>query len=236
MKLVLSMGVSLDGLVARPGRFGAAGWGIPPDDPALKERKPGWMHDVDLHLMGRNTYEEMAQFWPVSDDAYAAPMNEIPKVVFSRTLERADWADSRIARGDLAEEIAALKREPGKDMLAWGGSGFAQSLSRLGSSTSTASSTSLWRSGRAFRCSRTSTRRSGSSSSMRRRTPPARRCTSTVPPRQPHPRTLTARETTSRSVVSAISDSSAISALARVVSGTASAGPNVAALVNDVYR
>jgi dihydrofolate reductase len=50
------------------------------------------MHDVDLHLMGRNTYEEMAEFWPVSDDAYAAPMNEIPKVVCSRTLERAPRA------------------------------------------------------------------------------------------------------------------------------------------------
>jgi dihydrofolate reductase len=129
-KLVLSMGVSLDGLVARPGRFGAGGF--LPDDPALKERKLGWMHDVGLHLMGRNTYEEMAEFWPVSDDAYAAPMNEIPKVVFSRTLGRADWADSRIARGDLADEIATLKREPGKDMLAWGGAAFAQSLSSLG--------------------------------------------------------------------------------------------------------
>jgi dihydrofolate reductase len=131
-KLVLSMGVSLDGLVARPGQHGAGGWGLPPDDPALKERKLGWMHDVDVHLMGRNTYEEMAAFWPGSDDAYAAPMNDIPKVVFSRTLERAEWADSRIARGDLAEEIATLKREPGKDMLAWGGAAFAQSLSRLG--------------------------------------------------------------------------------------------------------
>jgi dihydrofolate reductase len=58
-------------------------------------------------------------------------MNAIPKVVFSRTLERAEWPQSRIARGDLAEEIAALKREPGKDMLAWGGAAFAQSLSRL---------------------------------------------------------------------------------------------------------
>jgi dihydrofolate reductase len=131
-KLVLSMGVSLDGLVARPGRYGAGGWGLPPEDPALKERKLGWMHDVGLHLMGRNTYEEMAGFWPTSDDPYAAPMNEIPKVVFSSTLERADWPDSRIARGELAEEIAQLKREPGKDMLAWGGAAFAQSLSRLG--------------------------------------------------------------------------------------------------------
>lgn len=131
-RLILSMGMSLDGLVARPGRFGAGGWGLPPDDPALKERKLGWMHDVGVHLMGRNTYEEMAEFWPVSDDPYAAPMNEIPKVVFSRTLERAEWADSRIAHGDLADEIATLKLEPGKDMLAWGGAAFAQSLSRLG--------------------------------------------------------------------------------------------------------
>jgi dihydrofolate reductase len=131
-KLVLSMGVSLDGLVARTGRYGAGGWGLPPEDPALKERKLGWMHDVGLHLMGRNTYEEMAGFWPTSDDAYAAPMNEIPKVVFSSTLERADWPGSRIARGELAEEIAQLKRDPGKDMLAWGGAAFAQSLSRLG--------------------------------------------------------------------------------------------------------
>jgi dihydrofolate reductase len=81
--------------------------------------------------MGRTTYQEMAEFWPTSDDAYAAPMNDIPKVVFSKTLEHAEWPDSRIARGDLAEEIAALKRETGKDMIAWGGAAFAQSLSRL---------------------------------------------------------------------------------------------------------
>jgi dihydrofolate reductase len=131
-KLVLSMAVSLDGLVARAGRQGAGGWGLPPEDPSLKRLKLAWLQDVGLHLMGRNTYGEMAEFWPVSDDAYAAPMNEIPKVVFSRTLDRAEWADSRIARGDLAQEIATLKREPGKDLLAWGGATFAQSLSRLG--------------------------------------------------------------------------------------------------------
>jgi dihydrofolate reductase len=131
-KLILSMGVSLDGLVARPGRYGAGGWGLPPEDPALKERKLNWFRNIDLHLMGRVTYEEMAGFWPTSDDAYAAPMNDIPKVVFSSTLERAEWAETRIARGDLAEEIAALKRESGKEMLAWGGAAFAQSLSRLG--------------------------------------------------------------------------------------------------------
>ncbi len=58
-------------------------------------------------------------------------MNEIPKVVFSKTLQTADWAETRIARGDLSEEIAQLKREPGSDLIAHGGSTFAQVLSRL---------------------------------------------------------------------------------------------------------
>jgi dihydrofolate reductase len=130
-KLILSMGVSLDGFVARPGRGGAVG-GDRPDDPALKKLKLEWMRKIDFHLMGRNTYEEMAGFWPTSDDAYAAPMNDIPKIVFSKTLQHADWNKTRIARGELAQEIAGLKRESGKDLLAWGGAAFAQSLTRLG--------------------------------------------------------------------------------------------------------
>jgi dihydrofolate reductase len=58
-------------------------------------------------------------------------MNDIPRVVFSRTLTKADWAKTTIASGDLAGVVAALKREPGKDLIAWGGATFAQSLSRL---------------------------------------------------------------------------------------------------------
>jgi dihydrofolate reductase len=81
--------------------------------------------------MGRHAYEEMAGFWPTSDDEYAKPMNDIPEVVLSRTLTTADWPQSTIASGDLADEISTLKREPGKDMIAWGGAAFAQSLSRL---------------------------------------------------------------------------------------------------------
>jgi dihydrofolate reductase len=130
-KLALMMGVSLDGLVARPGKFGAGGWGLPPEDPVLKAQKLDWLAETDLHLMGRATYEEMAGFWPTSDDEYAKPMNDIPKVVFSRTLTTADWPQTAIASGDLADEITALKRQTGKDMIAWGGAAFAQSLSRL---------------------------------------------------------------------------------------------------------
>lgn len=129
--LVLMMSISLDGLVARPGRFGAGGWGVPPEDPALKARKLAWLAAADLHLMGRVTYEEMSAFWPTSDDDYAKPMNDLAKVVFSKTLTSVDWPQSTIASGDLAEDIAALKRDPGKDMIAWGGAAFAQSLTRL---------------------------------------------------------------------------------------------------------
>jgi dihydrofolate reductase len=70
------------------------------------------------HVMGRHTYEGMAATWPTSDAVFAAPMNEIPKVVFSRTLERTDWPETRIASGDLSEEISRLREEPGRHRLA----------------------------------------------------------------------------------------------------------------------
>jgi dihydrofolate reductase len=53
-------------------------------------------------------------------------------VVFSTSIERADWPETTVARGDLAEEVAALKGTPGKDLVAWGGARLAQSLARLG--------------------------------------------------------------------------------------------------------
>jgi dihydrofolate reductase len=88
----------------------------------------------------------MAAYWPTSSDQLAAPMNEIPKVVFSRKgaaesgIQRAatpsaaadSWTNARVAGGDLAEEIAALKKEEGKYILAHGGARFAQSLARFG--------------------------------------------------------------------------------------------------------
>jgi len=129
------MGVSLDGIVAIPRGDGSVPvmegqWGLPPEDPELTKRKLEWVRAAGAHLMGRVTYEAMAAYWPTSTHAYAAPMNDIPKIVFSKTLERADWRDTQIFRGDLAEEIARLKRDPGKDLLAHGGATFAQSLAR----------------------------------------------------------------------------------------------------------
>jgi dihydrofolate reductase len=75
----------------------------------------------------------MAAYWPTAAGEYARFMNTLPKVVFSRTLPAAEWPGSRIARGDTAEEIAALKNEPGGEIImVHGGAAFVQALSRLG--------------------------------------------------------------------------------------------------------
>jgi len=134
-RLVLQMGVSLDGIVAIPRGDGSVPvmegeWGLPPEDPELTQLKLGWVGEAGAHLMGRVTYEAMAGYWPTSTHAYAVPMNEIPKVVFSNTLDRADWGDTQIVRGDLGEQIARLKREPGNVLLVHGGATFVQSLAR----------------------------------------------------------------------------------------------------------
>jgi dihydrofolate reductase len=128
--LILKMETSLDGFAGRTD--GDVEWIFRTFDDELTRMEVELLAGAGVHAMGRVTYEDMAAHWPTSDEPYAPPMNEIPKVVFSRTLARAEWGPVRIARGDLAEEVAALKAEDGGPILAHGGASFAQSLSRLG--------------------------------------------------------------------------------------------------------
>ncbi|GAA4386421.1 dihydrofolate reductase family protein [Actinomadura verrucosospora] len=131
-KLILGFYVSLDGKSA-DGDNGIRDVMMSIDDPEQEKYFVDRLWEAGAFLMGRNTYEIMAGFWPNSDHPSAKAMNEIPKVVFSRTLESADdWPETRIAGGDTAEEIAKLKAEPGKDLLAAGGTGFMHSLIKLG--------------------------------------------------------------------------------------------------------
>jgi dihydrofolate reductase len=122
------MTASIDGYVVAP--KGHAG-GLPEPE-ELQRWKLDRIRRAGTHIMGRVTYEEMAGFWPTSTADYAAPMNDIPKVVFSKTLGAATWPGSSIARGDLAQEIGALKEQPGGEIIVWGGAGFVQALSRAG--------------------------------------------------------------------------------------------------------
>jgi dihydrofolate reductase len=103
-----------------------------PEDRELVDYKLNLVAAAGAHLMGRVTYQSMAGYWPTSTEPYAAPMNEIPKVVFSKSLTVASWPQSRIASGDLATEIAALKNEPGADLIAYGGTRFAAALASQG--------------------------------------------------------------------------------------------------------
>lgn len=129
-KLLLKMSMSLDGFVGGP--KGEVEWIFPSFDDGVTAWLMDTLWSAGAHLMGSVTYGDMAAHWPTSSEPYAAPMNEIPKVVFSKALKQAAWTDSRVASGDLVEEIARLKREPGKDLLAHGGARFVQSLVKHG--------------------------------------------------------------------------------------------------------
>src|ERR1051325_2766203 len=108
--------VSLDGKRA-DGDNGIRDVMISIDDPEQEEYFVSRLWEAGAFLMGRNTYELMAGFWPTSTHPSAQAMNTIPKVVFSHTLTSAnDWPETRIASGDTAQEIAKLKAEPGKDL------------------------------------------------------------------------------------------------------------------------
>jgi dihydrofolate reductase len=132
-KLILQMSVSLDGFVARPD--GNLDWIFPTHDAGLIEAKLVSLREASAHVMGARTYRDMAAYWPTEAAAgnpFAPVMNELPKVVFSDTLQAADWPGTRIVAGDLGAGIRALQEEPGEAIVAHGGAGLAQSLSRLG--------------------------------------------------------------------------------------------------------
>lgn len=125
--VILYMSMSLDGFVSSDRAH--PGTAIPEGD-ELTRWKLERVRRAGAHLMGRVTYQEMSSHWPQSDHAFAAPMNDIPKVVFSRTLSDAEagWPETRVARGELATEIAAIKAETGPDVIVWGGGGLAGAL------------------------------------------------------------------------------------------------------------
>jgi dihydrofolate reductase len=149
------MSISIDGFVSD--LEGGNKWMFG-SDPESKAWVVETIWNASLHIMGSRSFQAMAAWWPTSTDVFAPPMNQIPKAVFSRqgptvlrnayptaALDEArahagttqsaapqpgaeSWAQAYVASGDLAEEIAKLKAQEGKPIIAHGGVSFARSL------------------------------------------------------------------------------------------------------------
>jgi dihydrofolate reductase len=133
-KVIYSMGVSLDGFIAGPN--GEIDWSAP--DEELHRFHNQQTREIGAHLCGRRLYEVMV-YWETADEnpsaaeyelEFARIWKNLPKVVFSKTLEKVE-GDARLVRDGVAEEVAKLKEQPGKD-LAVGGAGLASTLIKLG--------------------------------------------------------------------------------------------------------
>jgi dihydrofolate reductase len=133
-KVTYSMGVSLDGFVAGPG--GEIDWTAP--DEELHRFHNQQTRELGAHFCGRRLYEEMV-YWETADKnpsatepevEFARIWQELPKIVFSKTLERVE-GKARLATEGVAEEVAKLREQPGRD-LAVGGAGLAATFTKLG--------------------------------------------------------------------------------------------------------
>jgi len=142
--LILKMSISIDGFVSD--LDGTNKWMFGSDQEA-KTWSVETVWNAGLHIMGSRTFLGMADYWPTSTNMFAPPMNQIPKAVFSRQgpailttaasnhTQSAElqpgaesWAQADVASGDLAEEIAKLKAQRGKPIIAHGGVSFARNL------------------------------------------------------------------------------------------------------------
>jgi dihydrofolate reductase len=129
-KLIYSMTMSLDGYIAGPG--GNIDWSAP--DEELHRFHNNQVRELGVHLLGRRLYETM-MYWETADQDpsasevtvdFARIWQALPKVVFSKTLDRVE-GNTRLASAGVVEEVARLKEEPGGD-LAVGGAGLASEL------------------------------------------------------------------------------------------------------------
>jgi dihydrofolate reductase len=107
--------------------FHNAAWGNELERFSLEQAE-----EVGTLLFGRTTYEGMAGYWSTATGPTADFMNRVSKVVFSRTLDAAGWNNSRLVRGEAADEVATLKRGAGKDLFVFGSAKLCDSLARRG--------------------------------------------------------------------------------------------------------
>lgn len=118
-KLIMWNLMTLDGFVEGPDRD--ISWHDHVWGPELEQLSIEQGEEIGALLFGRVTYELMAGYWPTAEkSAIADYMNALPKYVFSRTLAKADWANTTLLKGDPVAEVAKLKRDAGKDIFVFG--------------------------------------------------------------------------------------------------------------------
>jgi dihydrofolate reductase len=124
--LVVTEFISLDGVTENPQ------WTFKYWNDEIAQFKAEETSASDAMLLGRVTYEGFSMAWPNSKDEGAAYFNSVRKYVVSNTLEKADWNNSVIIKGDLVEEINKLKQQDGKDITVHGSTALARSLIQNG--------------------------------------------------------------------------------------------------------
>jgi dihydrofolate reductase len=141
-KLKLQVNMSIDSYIAGPN--GEMDWMVWNWDDKLKKYVYELNEPVDTILLGRKMTDGFVSYWsdvmtkpddPSSIDrshVFAKKMIDTPKVVFTKTLKKSQWANTDIATGDLTDEISNLKSLKGKDMIVYGGASFDSSLIRAG--------------------------------------------------------------------------------------------------------
>ena len=85
-------------------------------------------HEVGTYIYGRATYRMMASYWPSAKGSFAAFMNNVEKIVFSATLDRADWNNTTLLKGDAVQEVTKLKHREGRDIFLVGSARLASTL------------------------------------------------------------------------------------------------------------
>lgn len=132
------MSVSVDGFVSGPN--GEKDWVFKTGTPESKAWLVAQTAEAGLIIMGRKSFETMAPYWPTSTDPFAAPMNAIPKAVFTKKgfkpaaipMAIGNWAEAQVFDDDLAGDISELKAGQGKPILAIGGAEFIRNLIATG--------------------------------------------------------------------------------------------------------
>jgi dihydrofolate reductase len=131
-KIIVSNFVSLDGYIAGPN--GELDWHVVNKE--FLDYAEDMLNSVDTILFGRVTYEMMAAYWPMpepkaNDPVIAGKMNGLPKIVFSKTLDRVEWENSTLVKDNIKETVLKLKEQPGKDIVILGSGSIVSAFTQM---------------------------------------------------------------------------------------------------------